>query len=548
MNAATNERIGGWYGWLGFCGWIILPAVIIGAWWLGFLSHRMGETEYEFGIGIHRMAGSVDLHWETRYAGDQIGPSTSLMNDAVFSSDGRLVYVTGWSILGKKKTHPVTLAYDVTTGSRVWKSRHGRFHDKFTKGKELAACPATNRIYVVGWGMRWKWQRAERFYFDKVARNTWFLSAHDGRTGKLLWAAEDSANIEGFHQPRALVVSPCGSRVFVLLRIEKEGRVAAVLTAYEVGAGDLLWSSELMRVGPNGNFSGARMKVSSDGRKIYVVGGTNTGRVGLQWTALGINARTGSREWAATGGLGDRINVSGISLCASGDLVFLAGSPDYLSESHSDCRPWTRLALHAASGDVLWEMQGDAAGADATIVVRGIAAGIDGEIVYTAGTRVTIGGDRSLVLLAYKATTGGLLWEKEWADKKGIPVEAIAIAVAPDGRSIVTSAERQAGPMAFVTIGWDSQTGAPLWLAESGDTDSRRGGPKALAISPDSKRVLVTGRSQPQGKGFIYSSTYVYEIDPSGVETAVTFKYQKDDNFPGYPGRNVHAMPGRWGP
>lgn len=93
-----------------------------------------------------------------------------------------------------------------------------------------------------------------------------------------------------------------------------------------------------------------------------------------------------------------------------------------------------------------------------------------------------------------------------------MPVVAAELAAGADGRTVVVAAERRSGPLPFVTFGFAAGTGAKYWLAESGDADVSRAGPRSLLISPDGKCIVVTGRTRLVDERFTYFTTYAYEL------------------------------------
>lgn len=103
--------------------------------------------------------------------------------------------------------------------------------------------------------------------------------------------------------------------------------------------------------------------------------------------------------------------------------------------------------------------------------------------------------------VAYDASTGAVTWQRRSAD--AWDDEARAIAATADGHEVVATGTHAGGATGddFLTVAYNPSTGAKLWsktLNDSADGDDTAA---ALAITPDSATMLVTGTTPKPSAG-----------------------------------------------
>jgi outer membrane protein assembly factor BamB len=127
-----------------------------------------------------------------------------------------------------------------------------------------------------------------------------------------------------------------------------------------------------------------------------------------------------------------------------------------------------------------------------------VAASPNKAVVYVTGiTAKKATGLRNEVTVAYNATTGRQLWLERYQGTgrhprggAGVP----SITVSPDGATVYVAGDlARAGFNDYLVIAYDAATGAQLWLTTP-LTDSSVAQFQAVAVSPDSKTVYITGR------------------------------------------------------
>src|SRR5215472_602676 len=76
------------------------------------------------------------------------------------------------------------------------------------------------------------------------------------------------------------------------------------------------------------------------------------------------------------------------------------------------------------------------------------------------------------------------------------------VAASPDGSAVfVSGAIRRHGVVYYATIGYDARTGAELWVSRF-NIGGSYGAPDAIAVSPDSRTVVVVGQSGSSGADY----------------------------------------------
>lgn len=209
-------------------------------------------------------------------------------------------------------------------------------------------------------------------------------------------------------------------------------------------------------VGANGGDWAAGIAVSPDGVRTYQVGTTNAVR-----TAGDPNQPNG-----------DPIAIYPLNTQILGDVVTVARDTD---------------------GHELWE---------ALYIDRRTAKAIDVEIspdgreVYTlvltqAGLSMNFG------LVAYDAATGDELWRSSYTSPDDNIITAHSMDVSPNGDQIYVVGQQFQFPgekiPEMLTVGFDARDGTVLWHVAY-DEDGGIGQATSIGVSPDGRRVYVTGQ------------------------------------------------------
>jgi len=227
---------------------------------------------------------------------------------AIVSPGGNRVFVTGLVQSNASAAEYGTVAYDATTGARLWARRYAG-----QGAAALAVSPDLTKVYVTG---------ESHFNYGTLA--------YDARTGSLLWARFYGSRTRT-DSAASVTVSPTGT---VLVTGTSWGSTATnydyATIAYSP-AGAQLWVSRYDGRGTNlppGGFGDVAHAVAAPGNGTVYVTGTSwgTSATGDDYATVAYSIRTGTQLWVrryngpASGG------DNATSLAAGGGRVFVTGA------------------------------------------------------------------------------------------------------------------------------------------------------------------------------------------------------------------------------
>jgi WD40 repeat protein len=166
------------------------------------------------------------------------------------------VFVTGESVGATSNHDYATVAYDASTGAKLWVSRYNGLGNSSDFATALAVSPDGTDVFVTG-------------YSDvSIGNYDYATVAYDASSGARLWSR--SYTRPGNDVANALGVSPDGSEVFVTGGSEGSTTYADYATvAYDASTGAKLWSKRYAHVG---NDIATALGVSPDGSQVFVTG------------------------------------------------------------------------------------------------------------------------------------------------------------------------------------------------------------------------------------------------------------------------------------
>jgi PQQ-like domain len=402
--------------------------------------------------------------WARRYNGPR--PEDGLARAVAVSPDGSMVFVTGRSAGRLNGDHYVTLAYDATSGARVWARRY-----RDGEAYSVAISPDGSKVFVTGWS------RAPLSQASAYA-----TVAYSASTGTELWVARSAVKSGSGSVAYSVAVSPDGSKVFVT-GISND---AAVTDAYLASTGAKLWGRRYRS--PSGFSSGLAVKVSPDGSKVFVAGAGSSSKGGIDYQTLAYGAATGHRLWVKryTDPGNHNDSVQSLALSPDGSAVFITGnSPDA-----NNVEDYATVAYDASSGAQLWVGRYHG---PSTFDDWAFSVAANRSTVFVTGSSYPLTGATDPVTVAYDASSGAQLWLDRYHND-GV---AYSTAASPDGSKVFITGSSGGD---YVTIGYDASTGAQFWLGRYDGPAHQFDGADSIAVSPDGLKVFVAGQSQAGAK------------------------------------------------
>ncbi|MBI4729699.1 MAG: hypothetical protein HY775_09415 [Acidobacteria bacterium] len=322
-------------------------------------------------------------------------------------------------------------------------------------------------------------------------------------------------------------MSPDGRRVFVTGSMAFDSTSTGpdyVTVAYDATgavsgqAGTLLWVGRYN--GPAYGWDMATsIAVDSSGYWVFVTGWSEGIKTGVDYATLAYDGVTGALKWVARyigenerGGEDRAVKV----VVSPGDHPFLPMV--FVTGSSSD--EYATLAYDGPSGKQVWEARysgpEEASGAEAL----GLAVSPDGRRVFVTGFSYGSLTRRDVATLAYGASEGRQLWEARYNGPQNDHDGGSSLAVSPDSRRVFVTGWSENGFWGadeYATLAYDASSGAHRWEARYGPGDDEDWG-SSVAVSPDGARVFVTGRSEGWGTSDDYATVaYDTGICPGGT-------------------------------
>ena len=213
------------------------------------------------------------------------------------SPDGSSVFVTGQAQLGGQ-IHYATVAYDASTGARLWADRpqRGGSHD----ADAIAVSPNGSAVFVTG------------MTGDPRSRDWGYLTiGYDASTGARLWSDRYQHQGIGYDRAQDVEVSPDGRRLFVTGSSAGRDNHEDYLTiAYDIDTGGRMWVARYS--GPGDTDADAKaLSVTPDGTEVFVTG-SSAGS-----PTIAFEADTGATLWTGLFGGSD------LDLSPDGSTLFV---------------------------------------------------------------------------------------------------------------------------------------------------------------------------------------------------------------------------------
>jgi outer membrane protein assembly factor BamB len=185
-------------------------------------SSRGPGSSWDYGTIAYDAKTGARL-WTKRYDGPANRTDHAFALEV--SPDGSAMFVTGGSNESTRAYDYATVAYDASTGSKLWATRYDGPADRSVAAYAIGVSPVGSAVFVTGGGAP-----GSRYYSDYAT------VAYDAATGAEVWATGYDGPASGDDDALALAlgVSPVGSAVFVTGRsaVGSTGDVDFATVAY----------------------------------------------------------------------------------------------------------------------------------------------------------------------------------------------------------------------------------------------------------------------------------------------------------------------------
>jgi len=304
------------------------------------------------------------------------------------------------------------------------------------------------------------------------------VRAYDASTGALLWSnvwdagRDDSPQAIAANRAAVVVVGQGGNVV-------PGEPIHLLVRAYEPATGAVLWEDRLNDV------ESAAWGVTLNRNRVFVAGTTFPSPSSRDLLLRAYDISTGHLEWEVA-----RPSVSPVEVKFGAGHLFVAGS------EATNASPYL-AAFDAKTGALVWDDTVPASGSGLFSDVR-----VKGERVVAVGRS-----GRSLVVRAYDALTGVLQWEDAPAVDPGFFEFASAVDFNTDAVYVAATSEKAFEYAEIVVRAYSAADGALLW----DDRSHRSAMSAALAVALGRNRLFVGGFATGSRFDFVVRA---YDIRP----------------------------------
>jgi hypothetical protein len=260
------------------------------------------------------------------------------------------------------------------------------------------------------------------------------------------------------------------------------------------GPGSELWTTRHDGAAHGPDYA-SDIAASPDGSMVFVTGSSTGATTGPDYATVAYDSSTGREVWTERyNGPGDSSDYAGsLGVSPDGTVVYVTGIAG--ADHNAD---FATVAYEASTGTRLWTTRYDGGDGD---YAHALAVSPDGTTVVVIGP--SIGSGNEYATVAYDAATGAQLWVRRHHDPVSDNDLPIALDVSPDGSAVFVTglSEHRSGSRSdYTTFAYDVATGTKLWLQRYNSPFDGSDQPHDLHVSPDGSAVFVTGTSlHPSG-------------------------------------------------
>ena len=312
------------------------------------------------------------------------------------------------------------------------------------------------------------------------------VRGYDVSTGALLWEDVWDAGQDG--QPRAIAASPVA--VIVVGYGENGPGTDALdflIRAYEPVSGTVLWEDQVTR----GADDAIAWEVDVHQQRVFVAGTTSSVSQPSNRDLLlrAYDIRSGEVEWQVT-----RPSVSPTGLAVASGRVFLVGN--------SANQPYV-AAFRVKNGEFLWED-------------RAPGSGTYADLAFRASKLVVAGSNSGLLVRLYDAASGAMEWEDNPETPLGVFEGAAAIGLNDDAVYIAGTSSLAFVHQEIVVRAYRASDGALLWDDRAHRSPGFDTGGIDLALGKHRLFVAGTVRSGSSSDSNFLVRAYDIRFDTEG--------------------------------
>ncbi|MCW2929175.1 MAG: repeat containing protein [Actinomycetia bacterium] len=319
------------------------------------------------------------------------------------------------------------------------------------------------------------------------------VAVHSATTpGTQLWVKRYQGSSDNEATATSVALSPNGGTAFVTGGTLQGSTEDWTTIAYSTATGAQLWVKNFATpVSPAAAASSAEaIAISPNGKDVYVTGRALIGGRTEYFATIAYNATTGAQLWIK------RYNPDIYSPSSGTSVVVNPNGKDVYVTGRS-AGTYATVAYNAVTGAQLWVKRTAGYGSNASAVVSP-----DGtKVLVSEGRTSASSNDGYYVTSSYNATTGALLWTKNYTDQGGPKGAgsgaAHAIAISPNGGTVFVTGVfyTAAGTASYATIAYAVANGAQRWVKWNASPigSSTADGANSIAVNPNGKEVYVTG-------------------------------------------------------
>lgn len=211
-------------------------------------------------------------------------------------------------------------------------------------------------------------------------------------------------------------------------------------------------------------------------------------------------AAGGAQRWLSLyRGPGTGCNLASSAVVSPrGGTVFVTGGS--MSGDFPSDYDYATVAYSSATGRQLWASRynGPGSGDDNAAAA---AVSQDGGTVFVTGSSRGVASGNDYATVAYDGATGRQLWASRYNGPGNGDDHAVSVAVSPDGRRVFVTGSSTGARSGhdYATVAYSAATGAQLWVGRYSGPGNSYDEARAVAVSPDGKTVFMTGGSNRTG-------------------------------------------------